>query len=52
MINATTAARRPLIRMERRLELDRCENHPKEARIRPTKLLRRSGRAGTVSGSA
>jgi hypothetical protein len=46
--NATTAARSPFMRIERRLIAGRRENQSRAARILPTKLSLRSGRSGMV----
>ncbi|CAA9398546.1 hypothetical protein AVDCRST_MAG82-62, partial [uncultured Rubrobacteraceae bacterium] len=50
--NANAAATRPLVRIERRCRTGRFANQSRAARIRPTKLARRSGRPGKVSGSS
>src|ERR687883_250293 len=46
--NATTAAKSPFIRIERRRRVGRLENQPRAPRILPTKLSLRSGRPGMV----
>src|SRR5919107_3626876 len=46
--NATAAARSPFMRIERRVNVGRCENQSRAARILPTKLSLRSGRPGMV----
>src|SRR5215212_6506745 len=46
--NATAAAKRPFMRIERRLRVGRCLNQSRAARILPTKLSLRSERPGMV----
>ncbi|MDP9478076.1 MAG: hypothetical protein M3R38_20740 [Actinomycetota bacterium] len=46
--NATAAATRPFMSMERRCRGGRFENQSRAARIRPTKLSFRSGRPAMI----
>jgi hypothetical protein len=52
IMKATAPPMKPLTRMERRVSNGSSENHPIPALIRPMKLSRRSGRSGSVSGTA